>query len=235
MTALALAGVLASTTALADPSAGAQIDEAVGRYLDERVQALAQREGWRDVRAAHSVDRPDSVTRLPACPTPPRVRPSGEIPEASERQRLEVVCPGESGWTVAVIGQPTLSLPAAHAATVIERGETIGPQHLTFEPINPTKAHRGFYNQPQSVIGQAAKRRIRASQLIAPNLLTAALAVQRGQPVKIIARHDGIEASVNGEALADGQPGDVIRVRNLSSEKVIDAQVVEPGVVTSTY
>jgi len=53
--------------------------------------------------------------------------------------------------------------------------------------------------------------------------------------VKIVASHDGIEASTNGEALADGQPGEVIRVRNVRSGKVIDAKVVEEGVVTSTF
>jgi flagella basal body P-ring formation protein FlgA len=61
------------------------------------------------------------------------------------------------------------------------------------------------------------------------------MAVRRGEPVKMIANNDGIEASASGEALADGQPGDVIRVRNTRSGKVIEAKVLEPGVVTSTF
>lgn len=51
----------------------------------------------------------------------------------------------------------------------------------------------------------------------------------------IIASQDGISASATGEALANGRAGEVIRVRNLGSQKVIEAQVVEEGVVTSTF
>jgi len=53
--------------------------------------------------------------------------------------------------------------------------------------------------------------------------------------VKVVASNEGIEASTSGEALGDGQPGDVIRVRNTRSGKVIDAKVIEPGVVSSTF
>lgn len=80
-----------------------------------------------------------------------------------------------------------------------------------------------------------AARRLRPNQVLTPVLVEGAAAVRRGDVVKIVAVAEGIEASTKGEALADGQPGDVIRVRNLSSDKTIHAKVIERGVVTSTY
>src|SRR5690606_19977912 len=106
---------------------------------------------------------------------------------------------------------------------------------IELQRINIANARRGYYNRPSEVIGMAAKRRIRAGQTITPALLEQAMAVKRGQPVKIVASQDGIEASTSGEALSDGLPDEIIRVRNVRSGKVIDAKVVEEGVVTSTF
>ncbi len=94
---------------------------------------------------------------------------------------------------------------------------------------------RGYFGRIEQVVGKTAKRRIRAGQTLTADLLDAPLWVRRGQSVTIVARQDGIEASTLGEALANGREGDVVRVRNRSSEKVIDAQVIGDGVVTSTW
>src|SRR5690606_10363778 len=117
----------------------------------------------------------------------------------------------------------------------IDRGRTLTANDLKLQRINIAKARRGYYNRLEDVVGLTAKRRIRAGQTLTPALLEQSMAVRRGQPVKIIASHEGIEASTSGEALSDGQPVDVIRVRNVRSEKVIDAKVLESGVVTSTF
>ena len=71
--------------------------------------------------------------------------------------------------------------------------------------------------------------------MLSPGLLTRPTLVKRGQRVKILASHDGIQASTLGEALENGQRDAVIRIRNLSSEKTIEAKVLEAGVVSSTF
>ncbi|MNJ71858.1 flagellar basal body P-ring biosynthesis protein FlgA [compost metagenome] len=59
--------------------------------------------------------------------------------------------------------------------------------------------------------------------------------MRRGQQVKILASHDGINAATLGEALENGGQDAVIRVKNLSSGKTIEGKVLEAGVVTSTF
>lgn len=66
---------------------------------------------------------------------------------------------------------------------------------------------------------------LRRKQLQAPQL------VKRGDEVRIVARQDGIEVSNAGEALANGRMGEVIRVRNVGSGKVISARVSAGGEV----
>ena len=211
-----------------------QIERAIDAYLGQALKLEAARQGWQGARITHDSSLPASVADLAPCPDMPQVRASGGA-ALSERQRMEIRCDSAPGWSVSLTSQAQVLLPVVHAATIIDRGQPLTAADLRLEPINIGKAQRGYFNRLDDVTGKTAKRRIRAGQLLTPTLLSLPLAVRRGQPVKIVASHDGIEASTSGEALTDGQPGEVIRVRNVRSGKVIEAKVIEEGVVTSTF
>lgn len=232
-----LAALLALLTGPLEAHADAsrQAQQAVEAHLRQTLEAQAQRQGWQGMQLRYEVSVPASAAEQPACGEPLQVRATGEAPSAMDRQQLEIRCADRPGWSLNAIGQAHVFLPAVHASGILDRGQTLTAGDLKLQRINIAKARRGYYNRLDEVAGLAAKRRIRAGQLITPALLEPTLAVKRGQPVKIVASQDGIAASTSGEALADGQPGDVIRVRNVRSGKVIDAKVVEGGVVTSTF
>ncbi|TCD22454.1 flagellar basal body P-ring formation protein FlgA [Pseudomonas sp. IC_126] len=215
--------------------AATQARQAVENHLRQMLEQQAARQGWHGMQLRYDISVPASSTNLPMCSEALQVRATGEAPSAMERQQLQIRCPDAPGWALNATGQAHVFLPAVHAEGIIDRGQTLTANDLKLQRINIAKARRGYYNRLEEVIGLAAKRRIRAGQSITPALLEQAMAVKRGQPVKIVANNEGIEASTSGEALADGQPGDVIRVRNVRSGKVIDAKVIEEGVVTSMF
>ena len=224
-----------SERAHAQADAASQIDQAIARHMQRTLAEQAKRQAWQGQR--HSLDTTllNSAERLPACTRALDVTVSSDDPSPLSRQRLNVNCADAPGWSVTALVQASVFLPVVHAARVIERGQTITGERVRLQEVNIGKAPRGFYNRLDEVVGQGAKRRVRAGQLIAPNLLAAPLLIRRGQQVTIVASQDGISASATGEALANGREGEVIRVRNLGSQKVIEAQVVEEGVVTSTF
>jgi flagella basal body P-ring formation protein FlgA len=203
--------------------------------MRDKLAEEARRQTWQGQRHRLDISLLNSAERLPACTQMPSVTASSSDPSPLSRQRLELSCPDTPGWSITALVQANVFLPVVHAARVIERGQTIAAEQLQLQEVNIGKTPRGFYNDAADVIGQGAKRRVRAGQLIAPNLLAAPLLVRRGQQVTIVASQDGISASATGEALANGREGEVIRVRNLGSQKVIEAQVVEEGVVSSTF
>jgi len=219
----------------APTNAPRQIEQAIEQFLREGLQREAARRGWQGMTFNHATSLPGNTAQLPACSLPLQLRASGEAVSLLERQRLEIRCPAGDGWSVSVTSQANVFLPAVHALGIIERGQLITRDDLRLQRINIGKAPRGYFNRFDEVVGKAAKRRIRAGQTLTPALLALPLAVKRGEPVKIVASHEGIEASTAGEALGDGRTGEVIRVRNVRSGKVIDAQVLEEGVVTSTF
>ena len=232
---LCLTSAVQAQPATARTDAPRQIEQAAEGYLRDGLQREASRQRWQGMQLHVDTSLPASAAQRSACSQPLQVRPSGEAASLLERQRLEIRCPDGADWTVGVVSQANVSLPAVHARGIIERGQLIGADDLSVQRINIGKAPRGYFNRFDDVVGKAAKRRIRGGQTLTPALLALPLAVKRGQPVKIIASHDGIEASTAGEALGDGRTGEVIRVRNVRSGKVIDAQVLDEGVVTSTF
>ena len=64
-----------------------------------------------------------------------------------------------------------------------------------------------------------------------PRVLEAPRLVRRGERVTITARADGIDVRMAGKALMDGTAGERIRVRNINSDRVIEATVASPGMV----
>ncbi len=69
---------------------------------------------------------------------------------------------------------------------------------------------------------------VRRSLLHAPTL------VRRGDAVNIVAQHEQILVTMAGEALDAGARGDIVRVRNAGSGKVIRARVIDAGEVEPT-
>lgn len=232
---LFLLALLPLSAARGETDAASQIDQAVAVHMQQMLAEEAKRQAWQGQRHSLNITLLNSAERLPTCTQALGVTVASDDPSPLSRQRLELSCADTPGWSVTALVQASVFLPAVHAARVIERGQTIAAEQLQLQEVNVGRASRGFYNSLDEVIGQGAKRRVRAGQLIAPNLLTTPLLIRRGQQVTIIASQDGISASATGEALANGREGEVIRVRNLGSQKVIEAQVVEEGVVTSTF
>ncbi|WP_235978995.1 flagellar basal body P-ring formation chaperone FlgA [Zestomonas carbonaria] len=232
-----LAAALLPFSALlhAESEVDRQIDQAVERYLAAQLQQEARRQGWQGMRFSHASSALNGTARLTACQGPLQVEGADDSPAPLGRQRLKVSCDDQPGWTVLVSSQASVFIPALHAGQVIERGQGIEAGQLQVQELNAGKATRGYFQRPEEVLGMSAKRRIRAGQPLSPGLLTSPLLVKRGQQVKIVASRDGIQASTLGEALQNGQQDDVIKVRNLNSEKVIEAKVLEAGLVSSTF
>ena len=215
----------------AEQNAHQQIGQAIEQHLAQQLKQEAAAQGWESAHFTHT-----STTTSEA------IAPCRQLPQVTSdansiigRQQLSLHCPDAPAWTVKVNVEAIVFVPAVFAQTVIERGDTITASQLKVEDLDISKARRGFFNDIDKVTGQGAKRRLRADQLISPNLLAKPLLVRRGQQVKMIANHDGIAAATLGEALDHGEQGAVIRVKNLRSEKIVEARVIEAGVVLTTF
>ncbi|MGH8854019.1 MAG: flagellar basal body P-ring formation chaperone FlgA, partial [Telluria sp.] len=74
-------------------------------------------------------------------------------------------------------------------------------------------------------------RSLRAGEVLRAGQLASPLMVKRGDQVLMVARHEGIEVSMAGEALDAGARGAVVRVRNAASGQVVRMRVAGAGTV----
>lgn len=115
--------------------------------------------------------------------------------------------------------------------TTIFPGETITESRVkTVEVTNPNLAP-GYASAVDEVVGRIAKRTLVAGRTIPVATLREPFTVQRGTPIRLVARVGNLTISASGTPLSDAMAGDVIRVRNLDSGVTVSGTVMADGTV----
>lgn len=92
-----------------------------------------------------------------------------------------------------------------------------------------------YVKDVQEVKGLVPHRYIRAGQPIAINYFQQPVAVEMGTPVKMIVRRNGLQASAKGIAMSRGRIGQVIKVKNEASQKIVSAKVIDSQTVEVVF
>ena len=146
-----------------------------------------------------------------------------------------VSCQSTIEWKIHVAAHIDGQVNALIARHPITRGTVINSTDLEFVTRRYSQLNHGYYESDKLLINMEAKRNIKAGQILTPALVKAQKLVLRGQHITIIAQNKGINLSVKGKALMDGKKGQTIKVRNLSSKKLIYARVISPGIVKVNF
>ncbi|WP_137821648.1 flagellar basal body P-ring formation chaperone FlgA [Pseudomonas sp. D(2018)] len=198
-------------------------------FLEYAVEEYLQRSSIQG-RSEIQVNRLDPRLRLAECDkdlTSQLESPAQPLGRVTVRIR----CDGSSPWTVFVPAQVKLYRDVVVVTRPLRRGAPIGPQDVTVAERDVGTLSQGFLSDPGQIVGQKTTRTLLPDQVLAPLHLQQAEVVSKGDQVVISAQSPAINVRMPGEALANGAPGEQIRVRNLSSGRVIRARVKRPGQV----
>ncbi len=117
----------------------------------------------------------------------------------------------------------------------IAAGEVLSPDNTAVRVVGVNRSPRGDWTSP---FGKVAVRAIRAGKVIAPNLMRARKApvvVRRNKTVQMKIAGPGFTITAVGKALADGRVGELIKVRNIDSRRIVMARVAADGTVQPIY
>jgi flagella basal body P-ring formation protein FlgA len=84
------------------------------------------------------------------------------------------------------------------------------------------------------VVGQQLRYSLAMGTALTPRSLKQQKIVQRGEQVILVAQAGSMEVRMNGMAMEDATLGDKIKVKNSSSNRVVEGVVQAPGVVQVT-
>lgn len=172
---------------------------------------------------------PDEITVVDGLLSVRAHRVSGSAPGALVAA-VDVMVAGAVQRTVMVRCDAALERDVLVTATSLKRHDNLQPDAVAVE-------RRTFTSLPREALvplvaaeelgNWRVTRPIGPGAVLTVGMVEPAPAVRRGDKVSIVASLDGIEISVPGVALADGQPGDVIRVENEQSGQVVQVLVVD--------
>jgi len=173
------------------------------------------------------------LTVVSARPAPPCKAPV-EVEAADTRQygrmRFVARCTDPAGWRHDFVVRARVSAQVAVTAMPLRAGEVLTDEHITLERRDVTLMNDAI-GMPGDAVGQTSRRSLRVGEVLRSSQLSSPVMVKRGDQVLMVARHEGIEVSMAGEALDAGARGAVVRVRNTGSGQVVRMRVAGAGTV----
>ncbi len=180
-----------------------------------------------------SVRRIDSRLRLQRCEQPlaafwsPGARKRGAT-------SVGVACEGDKPWKLYVRVNIKLMREVAVADRPLIRGDILQESDIRLEKRDVSRLSGGYLEDVSSLIGYEVRQSVSTNAVLRSRMFAAPKLIHRGDKVTIMAAIGGLEVRISGEALSDGGKGKMIRVRNLSSKRIVQGEVVSKGLVRIT-
>lgn len=206
----------------------AQLQQIMAAYLQENLAKLPQGE----IRLT-AFRSPAEIT-LPYGELSWKVNPSRPDIISSSSFSILFSIDGKLARNCTVRGKLEAMAAVATATATIRKGERIGSAMIKMVKQNIAELDRPFL-APEQVLGMEAKRTLSSGRVIEHNHVQAPAIVQEGELVKISAAKGTLRISTNGIAKASGRAGEMIRVRNMSSNKLLYCRVDGPGQVSVEF
>lgn len=183
---------------------------------------------WGPAAPEISVSFPQTGLNPPACEAWTIELPGGT--RLLGRVSLRLRCPA-SGWSGWLPVQVRGTADVVVTRVAIQRGESLSADKLSVVRQDVTGESRPWYGDTALLNSAVSRRPLAAGTLVHPGLITPPRLVGRGDLVTLESQDGEIRVSDQGVALADGQQGARVRVRNSRSRQEIEGIVAGPGLV----
>lgn len=209
------------------------LSQAAPLSLTDQVEAAARAELDRQLAAGGLTEPQVELSLVNPRPAPPCTQPVAIEPvetRSALRMRFLARCADQPGWRYELVVRARVTAMVAVAAAPAAPNETLTDAQVVLERRDVSGIVDALGN-PQDAVGKMSRRALRPGDILRSGQLASPVLVKRGDGVLMVARRDGIEVSIGGEALDAGAQGAVVRVRNASSGQVVRMRVAGPGTV----
>jgi flagella basal body P-ring formation protein FlgA len=203
---------------------------AVLDYLSGQTGRLLARAGG-EGRVQFAIVGIDPRFQAPDCMQPPQFA-IAETGGLGSRLNVRVTCNTGNGWSVYVPVDLVIHRTVVVAARQLPRDAMISASDLQLIERDVAPLNGQFLTTVDEAVGLSARRPVTAGAVLSRDQLLQPLLIRRGDAVTIRAESGGLNVNMPGVAMTDGRRGESIRVRNSNSARMVDAQVVDAGVVS---
>ena len=209
---------------------GAQSLQSI-EVIRDRVHAYLVDSVPRDIGEVDIVVEPlDPRLRLAACDLPlePFLPPGGRLEGAVA---VGIRCLGAARWSIYTKARVRRFAEVWVTQHHLGRGTELKSADIRRERKDLAALTGGYILDTGRALGKRLKRSVPPGSVLVPAMLESPRLVRRGQRVLILARGQGMEVRMAGAALSHGAKGDVVRIKNLMTKKIIEGTVTSSGMV----
>ncbi|RRJ20262.1 flagellar basal body P-ring formation protein FlgA [Rheinheimera mesophila] len=215
--------------------ADARLEQQIRAHISAEVQTFARQLGATGpVKQELELTLPGGLDKQGPCRTL-QISRSNSQKAPWGRVSYSLDCKDNNSWQSRATAKVRVWLPVVVANQSIQKNELLTAAMLGTRLTELTQSKLSIELNPAKLVGMQTKRRIQAGQVISRHLLEHKLLVEKGSHVLIRVQAQGFEASTKGVALENGQLGQRIKVQNLSSGTVLEADVVAEATVQSIF
>lgn len=173
----------------------------------------------------------DSQLQLPECAVPLEAYVKADIVKAG-RTTVGVRCNTKNKWTIFSSAVVKFFAMVMVLTEPVQRGKIITGQILGSEKRDVSALREDYFTQAEQVENKQAARSLATGTILSLKNISEPKLVKKGDKVVISTTQTAFSITMSGLAMMDGRKGQLIKVKNLSSGRVINATVIEPGFVS---
>lgn len=113
------------------------------------------------------------------------------------------------------------------AARGMDALEIITDGSLRYERMDIGHLPAGFFTDKNKILGLMARRQITPGMVVTNSIVIKPILIKRGSIVNLVARIGNMEVIATGQAMQDGYEGQLIRIKNSNSNKIVLGKVVD--------
>jgi len=176
----------------------------------------------------------DKRLKLPLCKEALTIfTPKGSL--KAGRNAIGIECRSKKKWTIYTTAIINIYKEVMVLSQPIRRGSFYTKNNIAVEKKEISNLRSGYFSSPQNIINKQATRNLAQGTIITQNNITEPKLIKRGEKVTIKISSPNLEISASGIALMDGIQNQNIRIKNIKSQQIVQATVVNKGLVVVSF
>ncbi len=151
------------------------------------------------------------------------------------RNSIGIKCDSGKKWTIYTTAIINIYKEVIVLSQPIKRGEFFTKNILHLQQKEISSLRSGFFTDIKGIINKQASRNLTIDAVITQSNVKEPKLIKRGDKVTITTNSPNLNISVAGIALMDGIKNQNIRIRNVNSKKIVQANVLRQGQVVVTF
>ena len=204
-----------------------QMQQIVTDYLLENSAKLQAQVEFTAVRSLQQLVLPAGQLSWKVTPSNPNIIGSSSF-------SIFFTVDGKPAGNCVVRGRLNTFSDILTAVKTLHKGDVIKEEHLALQRQNLAGFEDPFQDQ-ELIIGMQVARTVNAGKPLTQKDIVSPPIIKDGEMIKIFARKGTLLLSTSGIAQSDGRLGETIKVKNISSNKLIHCRVDGPGIVSVDF